>query len=69
MESRFKEFFLHGVFTVVYFVPLFKFIQWIFANLPLNFALDLMSIVMCVMAFVVSVGLADRTVAWIQGKL
>ena len=69
MNSRFMEFILHGIFTVVYYVPLFKLIKWIFANLPVNFALNLFSIVMCVMGFVFAVGLADRTVALIKGKL
>lgn len=60
---------LVAVFTAIYFIMLFLFIKSLFARLPVNFVLDLLSLVMCVMAFVFSVGMADRTVAFIKEHL
>lgn len=69
MGNRFVEILLVAVFTAVYFAVLFFFIKYLFARLPVNFVLDLLSLVMCVMAFVFSVGMADRTVAFIKERL
>ena len=69
MNNKLTGILLHGIITVVYYVPIFKLLQWIFANLPANLVMDLMATIMYVMGFMVCIGLGDRTVAWIKGKL
>lgn len=69
MKSTFWGNFLFALFTGIYFIVLFQFIKYLFARLPVNFALDLLSIVMCILAFVVSVGAADKTVGFIKEHL
>lgn len=69
MKNTFLENFLIALFTGIYFIALFLFIKYLFARLPVNLVMNIASTVMCVMAFVVSVGAADKTVGFIKEHL
>jgi len=69
MENKLVTFILEAVFTGVYFICLFLAIRAVFDRLPINFALDLLAIACMVIAFVVSVGLAEFTVRKIKEHL
>jgi len=60
---------LNIVFSAVYFLIFFQIIDYLTGFLTVNFVWDLLAIVCLIIAFVVSIALADKTVQWILNHL
>lgn len=56
------------LFTIVYFVIFFFLIDLVFRNASISVFTNIMSLVCLVIAFIVSVGMADYTVKKIKNK-
>lgn len=56
------------LFTIVYFVILFFLLDLVFRNASISIFTNIMSLVCLVIAFIVSVGMADYTVKKIKNK-